>query len=497
MQMLSGLSQLGRLGFLLKDTALYGGAAAFSKAFALITFPLLARHFTVAEYGELDYFLFLASLLGVFFVFGQDSAVARYFYEHEAIDDRRQLLSQSLAFQLAGLVMLLPLLWLEAGGVTSLLIESPDRLVLFKIVLLQLPFLLLINFSQNLLKWTFTRTRFLIMSLGFTVAQTSLLLIAVLVFDVGVPGVLRVSLATSATFGALGILFVRKWLTVPKDFRLLREMLPFAIPFGIICVLSAFLPTLERTLTNQFLGRDNLGLYAAGTKIAMLLGLVINSFQTAWGPFSLALFRQPDVSHTYNRVLKLFSLVLCVTVLAITLIAQPLIRIMASERYIGAVVVVFPLALGLAIQALSGITELGITLSKRSYLNLYIYPVSLVATSVGIIVFASAWGLVGVALGVFGGHCIRAVAASWLAQRAYPLPWQYGPVLGVVTLTSIIGIGAMFLGIVWGELVRLLALCLGIVALLLFGWKTLCTKSEKHRILELVQGRLAWIGFLH
>ena len=66
----SGLTLIESLKFLLKDSALYGGAAAVSKALALITFPLLARHFTVTEYGVLDYFLVLTSLMTIFFIFG-------------------------------------------------------------------------------------------------------------------------------------------------------------------------------------------------------------------------------------------------------------------------------------------------------------------------------------------------------------------------------------------------------------------------------------------
>jgi O-antigen/teichoic acid export membrane protein len=101
------LSLKGRLHFLLRDATLYGGAAAISKAFALITFPLLARHFSVEEYGVLDYFLVLGSLLAIFFIFGQDSAVARYFYEYEETETRQQLISQSLVFQLSGLALFL------------------------------------------------------------------------------------------------------------------------------------------------------------------------------------------------------------------------------------------------------------------------------------------------------------------------------------------------------------------------------------------------------
>jgi O-antigen/teichoic acid export membrane protein len=306
-----GLSNRRRLGFLLKDTVIYGSAAAISKAFALITFPLLARHFSVAEYGVLDYFFVLASLLAISFVFGQDSAVARYFYENEDAGERRQLISQSLVFQLAGLALVLPLLWLSAEWLMALLIEVPARVLLFRIVLLQLPFILLIAFSQGLLKWTFSRGRYLIMSIGFTVVQTILLVIAVLVFDVGIQGALLVTLITSALFGILGLFFVRQWLVWPKDFRRLREILPFAIPYGVICVASAFSPMLERTLTSTLLGAEDLGLYAAATKIAMLIGLLVNAFQTAWGPFSLSIHKQSDAAQTYNWVLKLFSLGMC------------------------------------------------------------------------------------------------------------------------------------------------------------------------------------------
>lgn len=100
-------------------------------------------------------------------------------------------------------------------------------------------------------------------------------------------------------------------------------MLPFAIPYGVICIAGAFSPTLERTLTASFLGTESLGLYAAATKMAMLMGLLVSAFQTAWGPVSLSLYKQADAGHTYNWVFKLFALAVCVAALTLTLLAQP------------------------------------------------------------------------------------------------------------------------------------------------------------------------------
>ena len=468
-----------RLGFLFKDSVVYGGAAAISQAFTLITFPLLTRHFAVEEYGVLDYFMVLSSFLVTLFIFGQDSGVARYFYEYEDRADRCQIISESLVFQFAGLALILPLLWWAAELVTGFLPEVPDNVQLFKIVLLQIPFLLLINFSLNLLKWTFARDQYLIMTMGFTVVRASLFAGAILAFDVGIEEVLLISLGTSIVFGLLGILLVRGWLQFPKNFKYTKQMLRFSIPLGVICGIGAFSPALERTLTEQLLGASDLGLYSAGTKIAMLIGLIVGAFQTAWGPFSLSIHKLADAGNTFNWVLKLFAMFICVVVLVLNMLAQPLINLLASDRYAGAAVVVFPLAMGMAIEATSWITEIGIGISKRSHLNLFGYALFVVTTLACILFLAPHHGLLGLALGVMIGHIAKALLNSWLAQRAYPLPWHYPQVVAVFSLTLIVGFGSYGIGQRWGGPAYTGALFAGIIFVLGVGWEVLLTATER------------------
>ncbi len=456
------LTQRGRFAFLLKDAALYGGAAAVNKAFSLVTFPILARHFSVAEYGVLDYFVVLSGLLAIFFVFGQDSAVARFFYESDELADRRQLISQSFFFQIAVILAFLPILWWAAAWITPWLIAGTGHDQLFRIVSLQLPCLVMINFSQNLLKWNFERVKFLSMTLGATIVQMSILVLSVRMGGLDIAGVLWISLATHAVFAVVGLFFVRHWLTWPSGWSHLRRMLPYAIPMGIVCCIGALSPTLERSLTDTLLGAESLGLYAAAAKIAMLIGLLVSSFQTAWGPFSLALHRQPDAGETYNRVFKWFALGACVVALLITGLSDPLLRILAGERYLGASVVVFPVVMSLAVQATSWITEIGIGISKRSYLSLYAYTASLGTTLIGITVFTAVFGLMGVGVGVLLGLIVKAMLASWLAQIAYPLPWDYRHVIVLLGLTMVAGFGGTLVKIQYGEGAAILTLAIGI-----------------------------------
>ena len=464
------LSQEGRMAFLFKDSVIYGGAAALSKAFTLITLPLLVRHFKVAEYGVLDFYMVLIVFMTILFVFGQDSAVARYYYEYEDSSDRQQLISQSLVFQMLGICALLPVLWGAADWITSFLIDAPERTTLFKIVLLHLPFMVLISFSQGLLKWTFERTRFLIMSVGFMAGQGGLLLIALYGYGVGITGVLLASFMNSVMFGVLGLILIKKWLVRPKDFKFLSEMLPFATPIGIICVAGALSPTLERMLTDTLLGAEQLGLYAVATKIALLIGLIVSAFQTAWGPFSLSIYKHADAAQTYNLVLKIFAIISCVGALTLTLIADCLIVILATDKYIAASMVVFPLVFGLVVQATSWITEIGTTLSKRSSLMIYSYTLMIVVTSSGIWLLAPIYGLLGVGLAVLTGHIAKALLASWLAQRSYRMPWDYGRAAAVFVTTLIVGLLATYSGNTFHAIAEKLILLSGIFLILGAGW---------------------------
>ncbi len=368
---------------------------AISRAFSLVTFPLVARKLSVADYGTLDLFLVLSGFLMTSLIFGQDSAVGRYFYEYDHPEERRQVISQSLFIQIVVCITAVGVLFLLSKRLAAYISTAEDSVLYLRIILAQVPFMMAMNFSQNLLKWTFTRWAFLIMSVGYAATQATILIIAVLLFPLDIETVVLVNLAANVVFGVLGMFLVRRWLTIPRSFNRISELLRFALPLGIIGLLGAAVPMLERQLIEKLLGTDGLGLYAAGAKLAMPLALAIGSFQTAWGPFSMSIHREKDAAETYNFVLCFFCLLVCVLVLMLDMVAKPLLVLLASNRYLNAEVVVFPLAMATAVQSISWITEIGIGLSKRT--SMFIYPqvlfIAVIATSMMALV--PAWGLLG------------------------------------------------------------------------------------------------------
>jgi O-antigen/teichoic acid export membrane protein len=216
--------------------------------------------------------------------------------------------------------------------------------------------------------------------------------------------------------------------------------------------------------------------------MAMLIGLLVGAFQTAWGPFSLSLYKQSDASQTYNWVLKLYTMGSCITALIITMLAQPIIILLATEKYSSAIIVVFPLVMGLTIQSISWIVEIGIGISKRSYLNLISYSLAILTTSISIWILAPMYGLLGVGLGVMLGQSAKAITASYLAQRAYELPWQYLPVIKITALTLVLGFLSVLIRIKHGDFMSSVALGISVLIVGLVGWYVIFSREERMKV---------------
>lgn len=483
------LSTGSRLKFLAKDSVIYGVGGAVNKALTLITFPLLARHFSVIDYGVIDLLTAWTALIVVWLIFGQDSAVARYFYEDVDTPTRRQTLSQSLTCLCAVMIVALPPAWLAAEPLARWVgLERPDSVALIRLAILQAPFFVFASFAQGMLKWTLQRWKFLFISIGMAVVTLGGLVIGMVFFDLTVVAVFIVYLITRAIFAVFGLWFIREWLTWPSGWARLRRILPFAIPYGVICIIASLIPVLERSLVDGVVGPVALGLYAAGAKVAMLMMLPINAIETSWGPFSVMLHREAGIDRTYSLVLRIICLLMFSAVLGLTAIADFTVSLLASARYEGAGVVTFALAMALAVQLTGTVAGAGIVFAKRSYLLLYGYLAMLVVAGAAIPLLATSFGMVGVAWGSLMGMTAKALVEAWLGQRAHPIAWRYRGALILGAATLVVGLVhqmASDLSIPGGIAPVPL---IGLALLWLLAWFTLFDTAERNHAFTLARG---------
>ena len=410
-----------RWRFLVRDLAVYGMASMASRLITLFSFPILTRYLSSENYGITDLLMVVGNVLTLLCVMGQDSALARFFYETEDLAERRRVVSQALALQIAWCALILFSLVLAFPLLTQVHPKLLGHERSCAWLLASLPLVMLANFNSNLAKWTFDRWGYVFLSAGGAAAIAIGGLVGAVALEFGVEGFFAGSLAGSLLFAVLGLWRARTWLVWPCGSHLLKALALFGWPCMGTALLSAALALMERGIVLSALGDASLGAYAAGARIASLILLPITAFQMAWNPMCLAIYKQAEAGETYSRVLLWKTAILVVAAVVMHCLAAPVIAMLASDRYLSGAVVVGPLVLGQVFRSLCWVAGIGVELSKKTYLTTssqiigYIFAVATAA------VLAPSLGIALVAWCMMAGHVIAGGVAVALARRVHPV----------------------------------------------------------------------------
>ena len=109
-------------------------------------------------------------------------------------------------------------------------------------------------------------------------------------------------------------------------------------------------------------------------------------------------------------------------------------------------------------------------------------------TLVVIILLTPIFGLFGIAFGVLSGQIVKTVTASWLAQKAYPLSWQYVPTVILMLFTMLSGFASIWIGENFGLCVGNIMLVGAIFLVISVGWRILFSQAEQQRLLDIIYG---------
>lgn len=428
-----GLALLGR------DTLLYGGATVLARVLALVTFPVLTRVLATEEYGVLDALAVVGTVLSCLVTMGQDSALARFYYDTDDEEERRQAITQALLAQAALCLLLVPLLMLGANRMLELFIAAPEHGPLLRLLLLSFPATIFLGFCRNLLKWTFARRAFILLDLGTAALIAALTLAATVGLGLGLRGVYYAQLTGSAIAAALALRSIRGYLARPRGFHVGVRMLRFGWPYMAVGVVEALVPAVDRTFVATVRGLEAVGLYAVGYRIASLALVPVAAFQTAAGPFFLARYRDADAPETFDRVLALFAGCGGLVGFALVAAGPALLELLASNRYAAGAPAILPLTFAFLVRSTAWIASLGIGLSKRTVHHLAGYLIGLAATAAAVRLLVGPLGIAGAAWGVLAGTLVQGAYQTIAARRLYPLHFSFGRPLLLLALSLSLG----------------------------------------------------------
>lgn len=428
---------------LFRDSIFYTLSTILTRGISFILLPVYTQALSPEEFGLIDYFVALGAIASIVITLEIVQGLARYI--PESLEDekkKRYYASTCLWFVLGSYSVMLLLVSTFSNPLAAFLLDSPDKSNLIELAAWSYWVAGVLNMFHGQLRWELRAGMSALLSLLSALLILVCTVALVVWLQWGVRGALLAQI-----FGGLIALLPSLYLTRSSfgflfDGASLRRMLVFSAPLipSSLAVITALY--FDRVIIKELMTLADVGIYAVGQKVSMVVVLAMVGFRSALSPLIYANHTKESTPADLAAVFRIFCVVALSLVLCISVFAHEIIALISAEAFRDAASVV-PLLIFSVLLANMYIFAPGLELRRKTVLisaiNIAVAVLSLMLNYLLIPLF----GILGAALSslvAFGAGFILYMYAS---QRLYPVPHDWGGVAKLLALV-LIGIGGSF-----------------------------------------------------
>jgi len=428
-----------RVRHLTRGVAIYGAGDAAIQVVNLLLIAVYVRggFLGKVDYGALGLIIALETLVKVASRFGLDGAYMRYYHDRTERGTLDRLTSTIVGFLAAVNLALGAVLIGGAGWIGEWLLGGPAYVPALRLMFVNTCLLSVTFVPFHLMRLRDQATTFSAFVFARSVGTTVLRVVFVIGLGLGVTGMYLADVVM--TLGLFPFLWpwcrplVRRAFAA-DDLRLaLRFGLP-RVPHGLA---QQALEAGNKLLLQWYRPLPEVGVYQNGVTFGTGIRFFTSAFETAWAPFYYATSREADAKTVFRKMttygVAVLALLCAVTIAA----AKDAVVLLLSRDWIGAAGVVPIVAVGLAFQGVYLLTSIGLNLTSRTMF----YPVAtFAAMAVGLgsaVWLMPAYGIQGAAVAFALSYVTQAVVAFALAQRLYPMSYEWGRLLRLVVAAAV------------------------------------------------------------
>ncbi len=352
---------------LASESIVYGLSGVVSRFLWFFLVPIYTRIFSPEDYGVMSLITTTMAVVSIFVVLALDNSAHRWFWDSEDTDDRKSTLASWAWCQVVVSFLLALVVFRASDALGQIIVGRSDAALYFRLAAFTLPLSVLGGVVTNWLRMQRRAWATVAFSLGVSLLNILTTLLLVLVLRWGLTGVYVAQAATALAGTVVSVFVLRDWVH-PRHFRQgrLRVMLRYALPL-IPSALAFWVVNLSgRYFVQYYDTTSEVGLYQVASAIATGVALGTGAFQQAWGPFAMSIHKQSDAKAVYASALLAYTWLACLVSTGLSLLAPQAIRVLATERYLGASAAVSYLAFSYVMVGLGYVAALGPALVKTT-----------------------------------------------------------------------------------------------------------------------------------
>jgi O-antigen/teichoic acid export membrane protein len=285
----------------------------------------------------------------------------------------------------------------------------------------------------------------------------------------GVEGIFISGLVASLSTFLLLLPTISRHFTSGSAKGLLKALLRFGLPYIPAGLAAMAIQVIDRPIMRALTDDTTVGIYQANYKLGIFMMLVVSMFDFAWRPFYFSMSNDPDAKPVFARVLTYMMLVMAAFFLIISLFIRDIVtfeilgRHFIAPDYWSGLGVVPVVLLGYVFLGASNNLSAGIFIEKKTYLIPFVTGIGAVVNIVANYLLIPRIGMMGGAWATFLAYFIMAGAMFAVAQRIYPIRYEYGRIFKMGVVTAGVFFADYYFGEVGGVILKIGLLVLFLV----------------------------------
>lgn len=379
--------------------------------------PIISRLFLPSEMGKINLFFTYVNLFVSIAYLGMDQTYVRFNYDSKEKEYKSKILSYCLKVSLIAGALISFGLILFNNQINILItgIDGSYVAVCMAVVIISDIFL---RFSNLKLRVEQKALLYTIQALLITTLKKIVYAGAALIKPTHEVGIILVTVC----FAIVAIVFIfinlSKGLVIKNnvDSKLAKDLFKFALPIIPVTLLHQLNTSLANILIRNYATFTEIGVFSAASSLAAVIHLLQSGFNTYWTPYVYE-----NYENHQNRIQKVHRIItFAMVAFALCIImGQDVLYLLLGENY-RASRSFFPFLLVMPVcYTISETTGIGISIAKKSYLNIITFAVNFLVNVVFAIVLLPLIGVTGAAIAVAAAGVSMFVVRTLISERYY------------------------------------------------------------------------------
>lgn len=426
---------------LARSAAVYGLGSLFKRALAFVLLPVFTRWLAPGDFGDFALLNACLNVLRPVLCLGLAQSLIWSLTFRRT--DERTTVASALGFIVTASVAMSAVLLALAPWICGRVSGGVLDPRLFRLVVLNAAAESIENIALSLWRSRDQAGRFtLVSSLGL-ILGAALNVWFLVGLHRGVGGLIEAGLITTCVQAILGLLLIRTSLVPVFSWNLVRDMLRYGLPLVPVQIAVISLNVSDRYVLSHYASSFEVGIYALGYNIGMVINLVVQATQLAWAPQMFKIAKEKDADVTLGRLVTGFLIVISFGGLALSVLGNDLIRIMAAPAYEPAGRVVPIVVLSYILGGIAYVTSVGMsTLNRNSYGAIISIAAAVLNLALNFALIPR-FGMMGAAWATLISYAAMSAAYIAVNQRLWPIRYQLLRILRIAALWFLLLAAAM------------------------------------------------------